>query len=103
MSNINQVCTKCGKSFLIIDQEQKFIMDKGLPLPNWCPTCRQERRMILRGPRHLFKAQCQKCQKAIITSYDPQTAKSIVLCKACYDQYFQETDMVINDPLPEIA
>lgn len=101
MANITHICTKCGNRFLIIEHEQKFLHDKNLPLPTFCPSCRQTRRLMLRGGRQLFRAKCQKCGKHIITSYDPKSVNSIILCKDDYDKYWLENDPIIKDPLPE--
>lgn len=101
MASITATCAKCGKQFNIIDQEQKFLTEKGLPFPTNCPPCRQTRRLALRGGRQLFKAKCQKCGKDIITSYDPKTVKQMILCKEDYDQYTSENNPIITDPLPE--
>lgn len=102
MANITQTCTKCGKQFLIIDQEQQFLTQKGLSLPTQCPSCRQLRRLSLRGGRQLFKAKCQKCGKDIVVSYDPQKVKQAIYCKEDYEKFFMENDPIIKDPLPEI-
>ena len=45
MADIVQTCTQCGKKFLIIDQEQKFLKGKGLLLPMLCPDDRQVKRI----------------------------------------------------------
>lgn len=102
MAAINQTCTKCGKQFLIIDQEQQFLKQKELPLPTMCPSCRQLRRLSLRGGRQLFKTKCQKCGKEIVVSYDPQKAKQAIYCKEDYEKYFMENDPIIKEPLPNI-
>ncbi|MCL4415466.1 MAG: zinc-ribbon domain-containing protein [Actinobacteria bacterium] len=102
MANITKACTKCNNQFLVIDQEQKFLSEKGLPLPNQCPSCRQLRRLMLRGERKLYRTTCHKCGKEIITSYDPRKAENVILCKKDYDQYLIETDLIIKDPLPEL-
>lgn len=100
MANITNTCLKCEKRFLIIETEQKFLQDKGLPLPAHCPSCRQLRRLKLRGERSLYKTKCQKCDKEIIVSYDPKTVQNMILCKKDYEQYFLENDPIITDPLP---
>lgn len=101
MASITKTCAKCSKQFNIIDQEQKFLTNKGLPFPNNCPSCRQLRRLALRGGRQLFRAKCQKCSKDIITSYDPQSTSQMILCKEDYDQYTSENSPIITDPLPQ--
>ncbi len=102
MASITAKCTKCGDSFLIIDQEQKFLQEKGLPNPTMCPPCRQTRRLDLRGERQLYKTKCQKCGKDIIVSYDPEKMEQMILCKADFEQYFVDNDGIISDPLPEV-
>lgn len=102
MANITQTCAKCGRQFLVVDQEQEFLKEKGLSLPIQCPSCRQTRRLMLRGERSLYKTNCQKCGKEIIVSYDPQTIKNTILCKKDYEQYYQENDPIISEPLPEV-
>ncbi len=102
MANIKQTCTKCNKDFLIIDQEQEFLKQKSLPLPANCPSCRQLRRLRLRGGRQLFKSRCQKCGKEIVVSFDPQKVKQAIYCKEDYEKFFMENDTIIKDPLPDL-
>lgn len=102
MAVITQTCTKCQKQFHVIDPEQAFLKEKNLPLPSQCPTCRQMRRLSLRGSRQLFKTPCQKCGKEIIVSFDPKSAKNPIYCRKDYDQFFADHDPMITDPLPEL-
>lgn len=102
MANQPITCAKCGKQFLIIEQEEKFLKDKGLPLPTVCPSDRQRRRLMLRGnERALYKTKCQKCGKEIVVSYDPEKVTNLILCKEDYDKWLNENTTVITDPLPE--
>lgn len=101
MTNITQKCGKCGKEFLIIDQEQKFLKDKNLALPTNCPSCRQLRRLQMRGERTLYRTKCQKCNKDIVVSFDPAKKEQMILCKTDYEKYFEENDPIISEPLPE--
>lgn len=102
MTSITQTCANCQKQFLIIDQEQAFLQQKGLPSPIWCPHCRQKRRLALRGGRQLYKTTCQKCSKEIVVAFDPETVKNTILCKEDFEKYLVETDLIIKDPLPEV-
>jgi hypothetical protein len=102
MAAITQTCAKCSRQFLIIDQEQEFLNKKGVAHPTNCPTCRQLRRLSLRGgERALYRAKCQQCGKDIITSYDPSKTSNKILCKEDYEKYFSENDPIIKDPLPQ--
>ncbi|MBI4058220.1 zinc-ribbon domain containing protein [Candidatus Gottesmanbacteria bacterium] len=92
MSDITQTCTKCGKQFLIIVQEQEFLQKKGLSFPTLCPADRQVRRLANRGERMLYKTTCSQCGNRVITSYDPAKATSPILCKTCYVNYFETHD-----------
>jgi ssDNA-binding Zn-finger/Zn-ribbon topoisomerase 1 len=101
MANITATCNKCNKQFLIIDQEQRFLQNKNLPLPLQCPQCRQMRRLLLRGGRQLFRTTCQQCGKNIVVSYDPAKVINPILCKEDYTKWANENDALINEPLPE--
>jgi hypothetical protein len=102
MAAITQTCAKCSKQFLIIDQEQEFLNKRGISLPTNCPTCRQLRRLSLRGgERSLYRSKCQQCGKDIVTSYDPSKVSNKILCREDYEKYFAENDPIIKDPLPE--
>lgn len=101
MPNQPTTCAKCGKQFIVIEQEEKFLREKGLPLPINCPSCRQLRRLMLRGnDRALFKTKCQQCGKDIVVSYDPSKTKNQILCHEDYDKWLTENNVVITDPLP---
>lgn len=102
MASITQTCTNCGRQFLIIDPEQKFLSEKGLPNPSMCFSCRQARRMALRSEQNLYKTTCQKCGKQIIVAFDPQKTQNKIYCKEDFDKYFMENDPIINEPLPEV-
>lgn len=94
MADIVQTCTQCGKKFLIIDQEQKFLKGKGLLLPMLCPDDRQVKRIKDRGERVLYRTTCQQCGANMITSYDPNKSKSMILCQKCYLAYFEKNDPI---------
>ena len=101
MANVTKTCAKCGKQFLIIEPEQAFLHERGLPLPINCPACRQERRLALRGGRQLYRTTCQQCGKQMVVAYDPQNVKNTILCKEDYEKYYLEHDSIMIDPLPE--
>lgn len=94
MSDITQVCKTCGKKFLVIEKEQKFLKKKGLPFPDICPTDRQALRVKNRGERTLYKTTCQQCGASVITSYDPKSVTNKILCRKCYGEYFEKNEVL---------
>lgn len=92
-----KTCKGCGKEFLVIVQEQKFLAKIGLPLPAKCPTCRQIDRLKARGERKLYRTTCQKCGKNIIVTHDPAKEKSQILCKKCYLDYFEKEKILLTE------
>lgn len=102
MPPVSSTCTQCSKQFLVIEPEQAFLQEKGLSLPAQCPSCRQKRRLALRGSgRQLYRATCGKCGTEIIVAFDPSTVTNALYCKKDYDQFLVENDCIITDPLPE--
>ena len=102
MANIMQDCQTCQKKFLIIDSEQKFLQEKGIGFPKSCPSCRQAKRLFLRGnERKLYKTKCQKCGKEIIVAFDPSSVGHKIFCNEDYKKYYWEADLIIQDPLPK--
>lgn len=100
MTAITAICASCNKQFLIIDQEQSFLNERGFPLPKNCPFCRQQRRLALRGERRLYKTTCQQCGKSILVTFNPEKTKQKILCKEDYNKFYAETDMIVKDELP---
>lgn len=73
----------CGKQFRVIPQEEKFYEMKKLPLPDQCPACRHKERMALRNERKLYKRECDKCKKQMLSTY-PQNAPYTIYCQKCF-------------------
>lgn len=88
-------CSNCGKNFLILDQEEKFLGDHNWPSPTHCPDCRQTRRMALRNPRKLGKTTCDTCDKEIIISFD-RGPGNVVYCKEHYLEWWDSSDHLIE-------
>jgi hypothetical protein len=76
-------CEVTGKLFKIIPQEFQFYRTMKLPLPRKCFVQRLRERFALRNPRTLWNRTCQKCKKAIETTYAPERPE-IVYCENCY-------------------
>ncbi|MBU0457989.1 hypothetical protein KJ652_07215 [Patescibacteria group bacterium] len=76
-------CDITNRPFRIVPQELDFYRRMKLPIPHLHPDERHKQRMKLRNPRKLWKRKCDKCEKDIQTSYDPERPES-VLCEECY-------------------
>lgn len=72
-----------GRNYRIIPQELEFYRKMNLPIPRRHPDERHAARIAKRNPRKLWNRECNKCNKDILTSYDP-SSKYKVYCEACY-------------------
>ena len=54
---INRTCTRCGKSFVLTDQERMCLMEGNIPIPTLCPDCRLAAEKAGENPkyRNLFR------------------------------------------------
>ena len=73
-------CTKCNFTFDITKKDLEFYKKVSpkinwvvfeIPSPTLCPECRQQRRLIWRKERWLFKRNCNANWKEIISMYSP--------------------------------
>ena len=79
---MNQVCVNCSAAFEVTEDDLVFLdrvspsfnnKKYALPPPTHCPDCRQQRRMIWRNERNLFKRTCDFSKKEIISMYPPDS------------------------------
>jgi len=73
----------CKKDFLVVDQEKKFLDQKQLPIPDFCPSCRHKQRMALRNERALYKRDCDFCKNTMLSTI-PDSAPYKVYCQKCF-------------------
>lgn len=78
-------CTETGKAYRIIPMELAFYRASGIPIPRTSPLARHNERMSRLLPRKLFDRNCQRCEKAIRTPYEPGRPE-VVYCELCYQQ-----------------
>lgn len=76
-------CEVTGKLYRITKPELEFHRLHTLPLPKKHPDQRHLERMSLRNPRRLWKRNCAKCNKEMLTSFAPERPE-IVYCEECY-------------------
>lgn len=80
---MNKSCIHCSKTFQIYDRDQEFYNRLSVPAPTHCPDCRTQRRMAWRNERTLYSGTCDKCQKAMLSRFKPNSGY-IVYCQDCY-------------------
>lgn len=66
-------CKKCQQGFTITDQDKAYYAKIEVPMPTWCPTCRQMRRMIWRNERQLFRRTSSKSGQSMVSMFPEGT------------------------------
>lgn len=75
---MNKTCKQCGADFVVKNEDLKFydkvspIFDGvkfALPAPFFCPSCRMQNRMAYRNQSSLYRRNCDKTGKAMISMY----------------------------------
>jgi len=69
-SEIKQ-CNKCNTEFTVDQNDHIFYERMKVPVPELCPTCRQQQRMLFRNFKTLYKRPSSKSGKMIISMYNP--------------------------------
>ncbi|MEK7673495.1 MAG: zinc-ribbon domain containing protein [Patescibacteria group bacterium] len=65
----NIACKNCQQNFEITNLDQQFYEKMHVPEPTFCPDCRQQRRLMWRNERTLYKRKCSATGKEIISVY----------------------------------
>lgn len=80
-------CSLCARAYKVTKGEFDLLRKMNLPVPRECPKCRENRRFGRLNPPKLFKRNCAKCDKEIITAFAPGRPET-VYCVKCYQQEF---------------
>lgn len=68
-----KICQNCKQSFKIEPNDFGFYEKMKVPVPEDCPECRQQLRMVFRNFKTLYKRKCDKSDKMIVSMYDSNT------------------------------
>ncbi|MBP9716114.1 MAG: hypothetical protein KBD48_02920 [Candidatus Pacebacteria bacterium] len=79
----NRNCQNCKQNFVIEADDFSFYEKLGVPAPTWCPDCRFMRRLSSKNERFMYKRECGKCSKSIISMYAPESPMP-VWCTKCH-------------------
>lgn len=66
-----KICTKCHSKFIVDQNDHIFYERMKVPIPELCPTCRQQQRILFRNFKTLYKRPSSKSGKMIISMYNP--------------------------------
>lgn len=89
---MNQACQKCSQDFEITEEDLSYYNDMSpvfgatkfaLPAPQFCPACRQQRRLAYRNERSLYRRNCDLCKRPVLSVYSPDKPYT-VYCKDCW-------------------
>ncbi len=76
-------CKNCSVGFEVSKEDAAFYAKLEVPAPEFCPACRQQRRMSYRNEKSLYRRECELCKKSFIGGYSPD--KNLpVYCKECW-------------------
>lgn len=76
-------CVNCSESFSVTESDLEFYKKIDVSVPTNCPACRLMRRMAFRNERTLFKRNCDKCKKNIISFFEADKPFP-VYCSDCW-------------------
>ncbi len=76
-------CKNTNRLYRILPQELRFYRDNNIPIPEYHPDERHQKRLALRSPLAFLARLCSKCGVKIITSYIPGSPEK-VYCEKCY-------------------
>ena len=89
---MNKVCVSCAQEFSVLDEDLEYYKryspvfnDKtyDIPVPELCPSCRQQRRLAFCNERNMYSGTCDMCKKRILTEHPPQ-AEQPNYCRDCW-------------------
>ena len=77
-------CQNCKASFTIEPEDFDFYKKIEVPPPTWCPECRLMRRLAFMNIWSLYKHDCAKCGKNVMSMYSPDKTFP-VYCMPCWN------------------
>ena len=98
MQSETKNCQNCKHDFVIEPDDFAFYEKIQVPPPTFCPTCRFQKRIMFRNERVLYKRNCDKCNKSMVSIFRPDNGYT-VYCSKCWwsddwdmDDYYLDYD-----------
>ncbi len=83
MNSETKKCQNCKNNFTIEPEDFSFYEKIKVPPPTFCSECRLQRRLASYNIRTLYRRNCTKCDKSIVSIYAGDS-ESKVYCTECY-------------------
>ncbi len=80
---MQKVCKNCTQDFEVKKRDIIFYDQIQVPIPEYCPDCRMQRRLAFRNERTFYKRDCDLCKKSIVSLF-PTGTKFPVYCRECW-------------------
>ncbi len=80
---MQNICISCEESFNIKKEDLKFYSKLELPIPSYCPSCREARRMAWCNEGTLYFSSCALCSKRSMSQFSPQSQR-VGYCRDCW-------------------
>ncbi|PIZ73089.1 hypothetical protein COY07_02280 [Candidatus Peregrinibacteria bacterium CG_4_10_14_0_2_um_filter_43_11] len=78
-----KTCKQCHIDFEVAHDDRAFYARMKVPEPTLCPICRDQRRLVWRNERSLYKRKCNLCKKDHVSIYSSEKELN-VLCQECW-------------------
>ena len=68
-----QTCQNCQAKFTLTEEDLNYFNNEiKIPVPTFCPDCRQQRRLTWRNEDNLYKRKCDATGKEIISVFSAE-------------------------------
>ncbi|MDD5146558.1 MAG: hypothetical protein PHN39_02360 [Candidatus Pacebacteria bacterium] len=81
--NCKKICQNCKSEFAIEPEDFDFYEKIEVPPPTWCPACREQRRLVFRNERALYKRKCDLCGESVVSRVSPDKPYPMY-CQKCW-------------------
>lgn len=92
----NRICQNCKKDFTIEPDDFNFYEKIKVPLPEKCPDCRQQIRMLFRNFKTLYKRSSSLSGKMIVSMYNPDVFFPVYDISEWWGDSWDATTYAIN-------
>lgn len=92
MQSETKQCQNCNNSFTIEPDDFSFYEKIKVPPPTLCPDCRMQRKYIWRNERTLYRRNCDKTGKSIVSMYAPDSRFTVYDVKEYWSDSWDSKD-----------